>query len=183
MRAVELVCAIGWGAFILYWLIAAFSMKRGRVPWGREARIRIVLIVLIVLLSRLGVVRDYGPLHSDPWREAVGLALFAGGLLFAIWARVTIGRNWATPMTQTTEPELVTGGPYRLVRHPIYTGILVAGAGTAIALTWLGMIAVALATIYFVYSASVEERFLTEQFPDDYPAYKRSTRMLLPFVL
>ena len=67
-------------------------------------------------------------------------------------------------------------------RHPIYSGILVAGAGTAVALNWLWLTAVALAGIYFLYSATVEERYLTEQFPDDYPVYKRSTKMLVPFI-
>jgi protein-S-isoprenylcysteine O-methyltransferase Ste14 len=85
-------------------------------------------------------------------------------------------------MTQKDEPELVTSGPYHLVRHPIYSGILVAGAGTALALSWLWLTAVALAGVYFVYSATVEERYLTERFPVDYPLYKRSTKMLVPFV-
>jgi protein-S-isoprenylcysteine O-methyltransferase Ste14 len=132
MRAVELVFGVGWAAFWLYWLVAAFSMKRGRVPLSRELR---------------------------------------------------IGRNWGTPMAQKDEPELVTNGPYRLVRHPIYSGILAAGAGTAVALSWLWLIAVALTGVYFIYSAMVEERYLTDRFPDTYPAYKRSTKLLLPFVL
>ena len=86
-------------------------------------------------------------------------------------------------MAQKDEPELVTSGPYHLVRHPIYSGILVAGAGTAVALSWLWLTAVALAGVYFVYSATVEERYLTGQFPEIYPAYKRSTKMLVPFIL
>jgi protein-S-isoprenylcysteine O-methyltransferase Ste14 len=85
-------------------------------------------------------------------------------------------------MTQKDDPELVTSGPYHLVRHPIYSGILLAGVGTAVALSWLWLTAVVLAGIYFVYSATVEERFMTEQFPDAYPQYVRSTKMLVPFV-
>jgi protein-S-isoprenylcysteine O-methyltransferase Ste14 len=85
-------------------------------------------------------------------------------------------------MTQKDEPELVTSGPYHLVRHPIYSGILVAGIGTAVALSFMWLIAVALAAIYFIYSAIVEERYLTEQFPGVYPAYTHSTKMLVPFV-
>jgi protein-S-isoprenylcysteine O-methyltransferase Ste14 len=76
----------------------------------------------------------------------------------------------------------VTSGPYRLVRHPIYSGILSAGVGTAIALNWLWIVPVVLAGAYFIYSASVEERYLTEQFPDAYPVYRRSTKMLVPFI-
>ena len=181
MRAVELVFAVGWAAFWIYWLAAAFSTKRGRVPWSRELRVRAVIAVVVILLIRLGAFRGHG-LDTDPGSAGIGLVLFALGLGLAIWARVTIGRNWGTPMTQKDEPELVTAGPYRLVRHPIYSGILVAGAGTALALNWLWLTAVVLAGVYFVYSARVEERYLTEQFPDDYPAYKRSTKMLVPFV-
>lgn len=182
MRAVELVFAAGWAAFWLYWLVAAFSMKRGRVPWSRELRIRAVIVAVVVILIRVGAFRGHG-LDTDPWRAGVGLALFASGLAFAVWARLHIGRNWGTPMTQKNEPELVSSGPYHLVRHPIYSGILVAGIGTAVALSWLWLVAVLLAGVYFLYSAVVEERYLTEQFPDDYPAYKRSTKMLVPFVL
>lgn len=181
MRAVELVFAVGWTAFWLYWLLAAFSMKRGRVQWSRELRIRVVIVAIAVLLARLGAFRGHR-VNTDPWLAAVGLALFGLGLGFAVWARVHLGRNWGTPMTQKDEPELVTSGPYRLVRHPIYSGILVAAVGTAVALSWLWLTVVALAGIYFVYSATVEERFLTEEFPDGYPAYARSTKMLVPFV-
>jgi protein-S-isoprenylcysteine O-methyltransferase Ste14 len=181
MRAVELVFGVGWAAFWLYWLVAAFSMKRGRVPWSRELRVRAVLAVVVIVLIRLGVFRGHG-LHTDSLRVGIGLVLFALGLAFAIWARVHIGRNWGTPMTQKDEPELVTSGPYRLVRHPIYSGILIAGAGTAVALSWVALTVVALAGVYFLYSATVEERYLTGKFPDTYPVYKRSTKMLVPFV-
>ena len=127
VHAVELVFAIGWAAFWIYWLVAAVSMKRGRPAWSRELRIRAVILVLAILLVRSGAFRDHG-LDSDPWRAGLGLILFAVGLGFAIWARVHIGRNWGTPMSQKDEPELVTSGPYRLVRHPIYSGILLAGS-------------------------------------------------------
>jgi protein-S-isoprenylcysteine O-methyltransferase Ste14 len=180
-RALELVFAGGWGAFLLYWLVAAFSMKRGRIPWARELRIRAVIAVIVVVLIRVGALRGQG-VNTDPLRAGLGIVLFALGLAFAIWARVNIGRNWGSPMTQKDEPELVTSGPYRLVRHPIYSGILVAGVGTAVALSWLWLIAVGLAGIYFLYSATVEERYLAEQFHNAYPAYKHSTKMLLPFI-
>lgn len=181
VRAIEFVFAAGWTAFWLYWLVAAFSMKRGRVPWSRELGIRAVVVVVGIVLVRSGAFRDRA-LNVDPWRGGLGLVLWALGLGFAIWARVHIGRNWGTPMTQKSDPELVTSGPYRLVRHPIYSGILVAGVGTALALSWVWLTAVVLAGVYFVYSATVEEQYMTKQFPDTYPPYKRSTKMLVPFV-
>jgi len=181
MKTVELVFAAGWAAFWLYWLMAAFSMKRGRVPWSRELRIRAVIAAVVILLVRLGAFRGHGH-NTDPWLAGIGLVLFALGLAFAIWARVHIGRNWGTPMTEKEKPELVTSGPYQLVRHPIYSGILVAGVGTAVALRWIWLTAVVLAGVYFLYSAIAEERYLTGQFPLEYPAYKHSTKMLVPFV-
>jgi protein-S-isoprenylcysteine O-methyltransferase Ste14 len=181
VKAVEFLFAIGWAAFWIYWLAAAFSMKRGRVPWSRELGIRAVIVIIVILLIRLGAFRSQG-LNTDPWRAGLGGVLFVLGLGFAIWARLHIGRNWGTPMTRKDDPELVTSGPYRLVRHPIYSGILVAGVGMAVALSWQWLIAVALAGVYFVYSATVEERYLTEQFPDTYPPYRHSTKMLVPFV-
>ena len=181
MRAIEVVLAVGWAAFWLYWLAAAFSVKRGRVPWSRHLRIRAVIAVIVILLVRFRVFRGQG-LNTDPWRAGLGLALFAAGLGFAVWARMHIGRNWGGPMTQKDEPELVTSGPYRLVRHPIYSGLLAAGVGTAVALSWIWLVAVALAGLYFIYSATVEERYLSDQLPDTYAAYKRTTKMLLPFI-
>jgi protein-S-isoprenylcysteine O-methyltransferase Ste14 len=181
MSAVELVFAVGWGAFWLYWLVAAFSAKQGRFAWSRHLRIRLMIAVVVVFLIRLGAFRGHGP-NTDLWRAAIGVVLLALGLGLAIWARVHIGDNWGAPMTQKDEPDLVTSGPYQLVRHPIYSGILIAGFGTALALSWSWMIAVALVGVYFLYSATVEERNMTELFPETYPAYKRSTKMLLPFI-
>jgi protein-S-isoprenylcysteine O-methyltransferase Ste14 len=181
VRTVEVILAVGWAAFWTYWIVAAFSMKRGRVPWSRELGIRAVIVAIVIALIRLGTFRDRS-VNTDPWRAGLGLVLFALGLGFAVWARVHIGRNWGTPMTQKDDPELVTSGPYRLVRHPIYSGILLAGVGTATALDWLWLVAVVLAGMYFIYSAIVEERFLTERFPDTYPAYRQSTKMLLPYI-
>src|SRR4051794_38133305 len=154
--ALELVFAIGWAMFWGYWLVAAFFTKRGRVQWSREIAIRAAIFVLVIVLIRLGAFRGHG-LNAAPWRAALGLLLFAAGLAFAVWARIHMGRNWGAPMSVKKEPELVASGPYRLVRHPIYAGILVAGVGTAVALSWVWLTAVALAGLYFTYSATVEE--------------------------
>jgi protein-S-isoprenylcysteine O-methyltransferase Ste14 len=182
MHVIEIVFAIGWAVFWAYWLGAAFSMKRQRIAPLRELRIRMVIFVLVILLLRLGAFRN-NDINTGPWVAGLGLVLFAAGLAFAIWARIHIGRNWGTPMSQKDDPELVTSGPYQLVRHPIYSGILVAGIGTAVALSWSWLIPVGLAGIYFIYSATIEERNLTDRFPDTYPEYRRSTKMLVPFVL
>jgi protein-S-isoprenylcysteine O-methyltransferase Ste14 len=181
MHAVEYIFAIGWAAFWIYWLVMAFGAKRSHVAWSRELRIRAVIFIAAILLFRVGTFR-HNVDNTDSWRAGFGLALFASGLLFAIWARVHIGRNWGTPMSRKDEPELVTSGPYRLVRHPIYSGILLGGVGTALALSWLWIVPTVLAGVYFIYSANVEERYMAEQFPDTYPVYRHSTKMLVPYV-
>ena len=181
MSGVEVALAAAWTVFWAYWLVAAFSMKRGRVAWSSELRIRMVIALLVILTVRLGFLQHAGH-NSNPWLAGAGLVLVAAGLGFAVWARRHIGRNWGTPMSQKDEPELVTSGPYRLVRHPIYSGILVAGVGTAVALSWSWLIVVALAGIYFIYSATVEERNLAAHFPGTYPMYRRATKMLVPFI-
>jgi protein-S-isoprenylcysteine O-methyltransferase Ste14 len=141
-----------------------------------------VAIVLVVLLLVRARVFKGQTVTSDPWLQGVGLAIFVAGLALAIWARVYLGRNWGTPMSQKVDPDLVTTGPYRTIRHPIYSGILLAIVGTAVALSWYWLIAVPLLGGYFVYSAIMEERYMTKLFPDTYPEYKRSTKMLIPYV-
>jgi hypothetical protein len=119
MRAVELLFAVGWAAFWLYWLLSAFTAKRSKVAWSHELLIRLVIVVCAIVLLRLGVLRG-GDLTTDPVRAASGLVLLVLGLGSALWARVHMGRNWGGPMSRKDDTELVTRGPYRLVRHPIY---------------------------------------------------------------
>lgn len=104
------------------------------------------------------------------------------GLVLAVWARVYLGSNWGTPMSEKIDPELVTTGPYRRVRHPIYSGIILATAGTTIAVSLYWLIGLVIIGAYFIYSATVEERNMADLFPDTYPEYKRLTKMLMPFV-
>jgi protein-S-isoprenylcysteine O-methyltransferase Ste14 len=168
-----------WGLFWIYWLIAAVTAKQS-VRTGRCRPPGLVLIVGLVLLR----VFHTGTLavHS-PVLKVVGLILFAAGLALAVWARIYLGRNWGMPMTQRAEPELVTSGPYRFVRHPIYSGLLLAVLGTALATNLYFLLALVLIGAYFTYSATVEERTMTTSFPADYPSYKEHTKMLIPFVL
>jgi protein-S-isoprenylcysteine O-methyltransferase Ste14 len=87
------------------------------------------------------------------------------------------------PSAGPGSPELITSGPYRFVRHPVYSGLLTAILGTALAGNLLGLIVVAVLTAYFYYSGTVEERNLTAIFPVAYPEYKSRTKMLIPFLL
>ncbi|HSZ35444.1 MAG TPA: isoprenylcysteine carboxylmethyltransferase family protein [Acidimicrobiales bacterium] len=183
MHAVAVVILVLWVAFWIYWLAAATTgVRAGRTRWGRFAGFRIAVILLILLLVRTRTIKGQ-TLTSDPVLQAIGLVVFLAGLALAIWARRYLGQNWGMPMSEKVDPELVTTGPYRRVRHPIYSGLILAMIGTAIALSWYWLLAVVLVGSYFVYSAVMEERYMAGLFPDTYPAYKRSTNMLVPFVL
>ena len=98
VHAVELTFSIGWAAFWIYWLVAAFTMKRGRAQWSAAFRIRIPLVIVVFILVRVGAFHNHR-LNTNSWRAGLGLALFAMGLAFAIWARRHIGRNWAVSYT------------------------------------------------------------------------------------
>ena len=137
-----------------------------------------VSVLLVVRVFRGGSLA----VHSAGL-EVIGAVVFASGIAVAVWARVQLGRNWGMPMTQKAEPELVTSGPYRFVRHPIYSGFLAGVLGTALANNLIGLIIVAVLGAYFYYCAFVEEKNLTATFPTAYPAYRAGTKMLIPFVL
>jgi protein-S-isoprenylcysteine O-methyltransferase Ste14 len=168
-----------WGVFWIYWLIAAVGAKQS----VRTSRFRPPGLVLVVAFVVLRFFTKGSLAVSNPILQVVGLILFASGLGLAVWARIYLGQNWGMPMTERTEPELVTSGPYRFVRHPIYSGLLLALLGTALATNLYWLIALAVLGAYFTYSATVEERLMTTSFPGEYASYKAHTKMLIPFVL
>jgi len=182
MHVIDIVISVGWVAFWIYWLVASIGVKTGQTRWTGFAGIRVGVILVILLLLRGRFFKGHAA-TPDLWLQGIGLALFLLGLALAIWARVYLGRNWGMPMSRKADPELVTTGPYRSIRHPIYTGIILAMIGTTIAVSLYWLVAVVLIGAYFLYSATVEERTMAGLFPDSYPQYKRSTKMLIPFII
>jgi protein-S-isoprenylcysteine O-methyltransferase Ste14 len=180
MNTLKIIVAVAWAAFWVYWGISALRSKRGTRS-TRGIPMRAVIAVAVILLFR---VVHAGSLDvNGVVLPALGSVIVFGGLGFAVWARLHIGRNWGMPMTQKEEPELVTSGPYRFVRHPIYTGILTAVVGTALVINLLALAVAAVIGAFFWYSATVEEKNLGAVFPIAYPAYRARTKMLIPFVL
>lgn len=181
MHTVDVVILLIWLVFWIYWLTAAVTTKATQT-WSRRALgVRLVILLLIVASFRSGLLKGASAVRN-PWLQGFGLAVFLSGLALAVWARIYLGRNWGTPMSEKVDPELVTTGPYRFVRHPIYTGIIVGMIGTTMAVTVYWAVGVVLVGGYFIYSATVEEHNMARLFPDAYPEYKRRTKMLIPFV-
>lgn len=180
MHTLKIAVIVIWIVFGIYWFVSALSAKKGKGSRRRIPLNGVTALAVVLLLRFLG--GGSLAVHS-PVLGAVGVALCVAGLAVAVWARVHLGPNWGMPMTQKAEPELVTSGPYGLVRHPIYSGLLVAVLGTALVTNLLGLAIVALMTGYFYYCASVEEKNLTATFPIAYPEYRSRTKMLIPYVL
>lgn len=179
-----------WLVFIVYWGISALRAKRSMrdAAWRRHLVARLASAVLIAIVVQVPAIRHalQAALREHPSNlpvQAIGVLLVGLGIAFAIAARIHIGRNWGMPMSRKEDPELVTGGPYAYVRHPIYTGILLALLGSAIGYGPIWLLPLLTSAIYFIYSARREEALMSEQFPTQYPAYMRRTKMLLPFVL
>jgi protein-S-isoprenylcysteine O-methyltransferase Ste14 len=182
VHAIDIIIGVTWVVFWIYWIAASTGVKAGRTRWARFAGVRVAIILVILLLLRLRIFKDQR-VTADPWLQVIGLVIFLLGLALAVWARIYLGRNWGMPMSEKADPELVTTGPYSTIRHPIYSGIILAMIGTTVAVSLYWLVAVVLLGVYFSYSAVMEERYMTERFPETYPPYKKSTKMLVPFVV
>jgi len=174
---------IFWG---LYWYASSTGTKRTTFR-SRSAGRSFALLVIIALLI-------FGK-SSFPWLmvhiyepsrplEILGLILCGSGIAFAIWARNILGTNWSAQPTLKENHELIMTGPYRYVRHPIYTGLFLAIFGTVIASgRILDFIIFAYLLIDTHFKAKIEESLMLQQFPDAYPAYQKQTKAIIPFVL
>lgn len=177
-----------WFVWCLYWLIAAASAKATRRQESRASRFSHMapLIIGAILLSSSRVAGPYLSTRFLPPTLAcfwIGLLLVALGLAIATAARVWLGGNWSGIVTLKQDHELIRTGPYRFVRHPIYTGILLAILGTAIAQgEWRGLVALALITAAFVRKIAIEESFLAQEFGTAYARYQQEVPALVPLM-
>lgn len=174
-----------WGA---YWWTQSRRVKATarRESWlSRGLHVGPLLIAALLLwMPRLPLpVLGDRWLAVSLWQLLAGSALTAAGLCFTVWARRHLGSNWSVVVTIKQGHELVTSGPYAWVRHPIYTGLLLAFAGSALAQgEWRGLLALALAAAALRRKLGIEERWLREQFGPAYDAYSQRVAALLPFV-
>lgn len=145
----------------------------------------LMLAVLLLWLPRIPLpVLGERFLPQAAWPFWAGAVLTAGGLLFAVWARVHIGTNWSGTVTIKEGHELITTGPYAMVRHPIYTGLLLALAGSALDRgEWRGVVAVLIALCALWRKLRLEERWMCERFGEAYRAYSLRVAALIPFIL
>ncbi len=176
-----------WLLFIVYWAVAAGDAKRNasRPRWRWEIGVRLVVLLLVVALLQSRSLRQFlAQTQRAAGHSAIlgwtGAALCLLGFGLAINARRHLGRNWGMPMSRKEQPELVTSGPYARIRHPIYTGLILAMLGSAMGVNVLWALLLVVIAPYFLYSARREEAVMLQQFPQQYAAYVARTGMLAP---
>lgn len=179
-----IACVGVWIAFSLYWERAAQSAALARSTESKASRAVHVVLVNAALLLVVVPLRGLGRLlPASPAAMAAGLAVELAGLALAIWARRHLGRNWSGAISIKVDHRLIRSGPYRLVRHPIYTGLLAMYAGAALVTgEWLGAIGLALAVFAYGRKIRLEERNLDGAFGAEYEAYRRRSWALVPGV-
>jgi protein-S-isoprenylcysteine O-methyltransferase Ste14 len=180
-----------WATVGLFWLWSARGVKR-------SSRTEPLLLQLVVYWAPLlmaflllgpsdwfqGSFLNERFIPKALWTKGVGLALAAAGAMLACWSRHILGRNWSSVVQLKQDHELIESGPYRYIRHPIYTGLLLAFLGTALKVgDWRGLLAVAIVLASFWRKLGVEERWLSEEFGAAYAAYRRRTKALVPGVI
>ena len=178
-----------WILFAVIWLLAAFATKQSVY---RESRVQRMRYVIPILLG--GFLLAKGHRLSDPLNHRViphvealawtGAVLCIAGFAFCIWARFTLGRNWSGVVTLKRGHELISDGPYALVRHPIYTGLLTMFVATVIVLGHVaGIIAMPFVFVSLWIKLRYEEKLMLKQFPNEYAAYQQRVKRIIPFIL
>ena len=177
-----------WLAWMIYWRVSSFGTRTTVRRESVGSRVSHI-VPLIVGAFLIGVPQSSGHwatlqwVHWSPVLYWSGVGLLGGGLGFTVWARVHLGRNWSGTVTLKEGHELIRSGPYGWVRHPIYTGLLVALLGCAIARGAVGsLIGVAICVAALIRKLRIEERWMGERFGAEYTSYSNTTAALLPLL-
>jgi protein-S-isoprenylcysteine O-methyltransferase Ste14 len=177
-----------WLAWAAYWWKSAYGVKR--VVRQESALSRAAHFVPLGLAGVLLTVKSVPGWLGERWIAQswvlyfVGVTLVIVGLVFSVWARITLGGNWSGSVTLKHNHEIVRTGPYRWIRHPIYTGLVLAFLGSAVARgEWRGVLALPIVVVALWRKWRLEELWLGEFFGADYANYRETTWALIPFVL
>jgi protein-S-isoprenylcysteine O-methyltransferase Ste14 len=183
------IISVCWTLFAVIWLLAAFATKQSVYRESTVQRLRYTIPILLggFLLAKGHRLSDPLDYRVIPHVEALawsGVVLCIAGLAFCIWARFTLGRNWSGVVTLKGGHELITSGPYALVRHPIYTGLLTMFVGTVVVLGHVaGIIAMPFVFGSLWIKLRYEEKLMLKQFPNEYAGYQQRVKRLIPFIL
>jgi len=175
-----------WIVFAVVWLVSAFKRKRTKQRESAAQRLTYVLPIFLgwFIMNGYLVPGHWFRTRFLPGTDTVawtGVALAALGIAFAFWARFHLGSNWSGVVTLKENHELIRSGPYRTVRHPIYSGILLALIGTAVAIGEMrALVAVAVIWLSFYIKARREESLLSREFGPRFAEHQQHTGMFFP---
>lgn len=187
----DLPLLVLWLGWLVCWLVAARYVKPTRRKEFWATRFLTIVFTLPAAVV-LAIPASWLP-GGLSWLSArflpdaaivywLGLLIVITGIAFAVWARFYLGRNWSGTVTVKEDHELICSGPYAIVRHPIYTGLLIAILGTAVVFgEWRGLVAFGFLTVAYLFKLRREERFMAESFPNVYPGYCARVPALIPF--
>ncbi len=179
MTVFSVIILLSWLFLVAYWIISARGAKKMVHRVGPRRYLGILLIAACAIIFHS---YDGHVFPRVPWVGALGAGLAVSGIAFAVWARRCLGKNWSPVPSIQENHELVTSGPYRFVRHPIYTGVIVALIGSALVSNLLWLIICAAFALTFAWRVHVEDSLMAKLFPQAYPAYRARTKALIPFV-
>ena len=190
MEAISrILIPVMWLAWVAYWVVAARGTKQTQRSENARSRLTYHLPLIVGALF-IAVPHILGPqlenlfVPRTPAWLALAIAMVGLGLGFSAAARVWLGRNWSSMVTVKQGHELIRSGPYALVRHPIYTGMLLALIGTVLMVgQWRALIGLAIMLFSFLRKLGIEERFMAQEFGDDYARYRAQVAMLVPFLV
>ncbi len=178
-----------WGVFYAIWILASLNVKENQRTEAPVSRLVILILTILGFAFSLTTWFRIGPLGwrflpNTPVWAAVGLAFEALGVAYALTARRYLGKNWSGTVTIKVDHRLISSGPYAITRHPIYMGILLGLLGTAVAYGEIrGLVGWALVLAAYLAKSAKEEKFLSEQFGEQYKQYRRRVKALIPFIL
>ncbi|MFZ2804168.1 MAG: isoprenylcysteine carboxylmethyltransferase family protein [Patescibacteria group bacterium] len=180
---------ITWVVIFVVWVIGFFGNKKTaklRYPL-EQVVVFLLLVASFILLFDWPLFHGWLALRLVSQTEIggiLGVALAYAGAACAIWARISLGKNWSGAVVTVKENhELIKKDPYAYIRHPIYTGYLATALGCALTVGTVGpLLGVVVMLLAFAIRIRREELLMTQQFPNDYPAYKKTSKMLVPFL-
>ena len=179
---------VPWLVLAAYWAVMWSRAKPQAAthpdPWSNFNRILLVISAIMLFSHRFDIGwLGYTVIPRCLAKALTGLAVTWVGVIYAIWARATLADNWSAQPTLKEGHELVVSGPYKITRHPIYTGILIAVLGTSIMVGLVrGFVALLITFIAFWHKSRYEEDLMNKQFPDQYPVYAQKVKKLIPWV-
>jgi protein-S-isoprenylcysteine O-methyltransferase Ste14 len=175
-----------WYVAGVYWAFSALRVKRTKVTEGPGDRLFHTALMGLAFVLLFSHRLDLGSLDlrfvpESAWLRASGIVLTYVGAGIAIWARYRLGEYWSARVMLKVDHRLIRSGPYAYVRHPLYAGLLLAMAGTALVVgEWRALIGVLLGLIELSRKAAKEEALLATEFSEDYEEYRKHAGFLTP---